>query len=208
MALDLASLWKAGPGAGPRPLLRVEAKVPEINTLSYPKYEVIRWDVPARGALPPIAVTWHNGSSAPGMRDRLEELLGEGLDWGDKKTRKWQDFAGLLFVGSKGKLHATGHNATFRLLPEEAFRDVQTARPEKLAVSPGHEKEWLGACRGGESAWSSFDYSGPLEEFLLLGNVATRFEGKLDYDPVEGKVVNHEAADRALKREYRAGWAL
>ena len=207
-ALDLPRFWREEPKAGPRPVLRVTAAVSEINPLSHPRWETIAWDAPAREPLPPIRLTWHNGSGAPGMRDRLEELLGDRLDWGDQKAKKWQDFAGVLFVGAKGRLHATGHNATFRLLPEADFRDIQCARPETLENSRGHENEWLDACRGGKPAWSHFDAAGPFEEFLLMGNVATRFEGALDYDPVEGKIVNRAEADRALKRDYRKGWEL
>jgi hypothetical protein len=42
----------------------------------------------------------------------------------------------------------------------------------------------------------------------MLGNVATRFEGELEYDPAAGSIVNHPAADRVLGYEYRDGWAL
>ena len=28
-------------------------------------------------------------------------MLGDGLDWGDKKEKKWADFAGTLILGSK-----------------------------------------------------------------------------------------------------------
>ena len=51
-------------------------------------------------------------------------------------------------------------------------------------------------------------WAGPLSEFLMLGNVATRFEGELEYDPAAGSIVNHPAADRVLEYEYRNGWAL
>ena len=39
----------------------------------------------------------------------------------------------------------------------------------------GHEKNWLRACKGGEPACSNFDYSGPLSEMVLMGNLAVRF---------------------------------
>jgi len=47
-----------------------------------------------------------------------------------------------------------------------------------------------------------------LAEFVLLGNVATLFEGKIEFDPVEMEIVNNAAANRALRREYREGWSL
>ena len=206
MALRVDSLWHADPSTKPR--VRVEAKVSEINEVSFPRWERISYEIPRRGELPPITFTWHNGGRAPGMRDELEALMGDGLDWGDKKEKKWRDHAGALIIGTKGKIHATGHNATFRLLPEDKFKDVDRSRPQQLDRSLGHERDWLAACRGGKPAWAHFDYAGPLDEFLMLGNVATQFEGVLDYDPLECRIVNNAEADKALRPVYREGWSL
>jgi predicted dehydrogenase len=206
MAMKVDSLWHADSAA--KPILRVEAKVREINRVSFPRWEMVRWDIPARGDLPPLPFYWHNGSSAPGMRDQLEGLLGRGLDWGDKGAKKWADWAGCLIVGTEGKIYATAHNATFTMLPEEEFKDVQKDRPEKVEPSRGHEQDWLSACRGGKAAWANYGYAGPLTEFNMLGNVATQFEGPLEYDPLAGKIVNHAEADKALGSEYRQGWRL
>ena len=42
----------------------------------------------------------------------------------------------------------------------------------------------------------------------MLGNVATQFEGPLDFDPVAMKITNNADADALLRCEYRAGWKL
>ena len=42
----------------------------------------------------------------------------------------------------------------------------------------------------------------------MLGNVATQFEGPLEFDPVAMKIVNNAEADALLRSEYRKGWAL
>jgi hypothetical protein len=42
----------------------------------------------------------------------------------------------------------------------------------------------------------------------MLGNVATQCAGVLDYDPLAGKILNNEEADKALRSEYREGWSL
>jgi hypothetical protein len=55
---------------------------------------------------------------------------------------------------------------------------------------------------------SNFDYSGPLTQFVLLGNVATQFERRLDFDPLAMKIVNFTPANEVLHREYRQGWSL
>jgi predicted HAD superfamily Cof-like phosphohydrolase len=55
---------------------------------------------------------------------------------------------------------------------------------------------------------ASFDYASALIEMVLLANVATRFEGKLEFDPIACKIINNEGANAALSREYRKGWSL
>ncbi len=213
MSLNVHSLWHLP--AGPRrPTIRVEAKVSEINRISFPKWEHIRFEIPARPApegapvkeMPPVTFHWHNGK-CPGSRDHIESLMKRGLDWGDKGEKKWKDWAGLLIVGPKGMIHATGHNATFTLLPQDEFKDFKGPAPS-VPRSPGHEKEWLQACRGGPPAWSNFDYAGPFIEFLMLGNIATQVEGPLEYDPSTGRIVNNAEANKLISCEYRKGWIL
>ena len=211
MALKADTLWYADPETKPR--IRVEAKVDAINRLSFPRWELVKWHFPARGepstslgpSLPPITFHWHNGSRRPGMKEELSKLLGRELHMGPEK---WDDWARLLIIGTEGKLLATAHNNQIELLPAEKFRDVQTKSPEQLDRSRGHEGDWLIACTGGKPAWACFDYAGPLTESNMLGNVATQFDGILDYDPLEGKIVNHPEADKALRSPYREGWSL
>jgi hypothetical protein len=96
---------------------------------------------------------------------------------------------------------------SFSLLPEEKFKDFEGPL-RTLPRSPGHEREWLEACKGGPQAKSNFNYADPLAEFVLLGNVATLVGQEIEFDPVEMKIVNNSEADAALKYEYRQGWSL
>jgi hypothetical protein len=206
MALRVDSLWKTQTGA-PATRLKLEAEVSEVDSDSLPKWEIVRYDVPARSDLPPVRITWFNGAGSPGQRQKVEDLMGRRLDWGDAGEKKWTDHGGCLIVGSKGLIHTTAHNATLTLLPAGQFKDFRPP-PPSLGQSPGHEREWLAACKGGPPAASNFDYSGPLAEFVLLGNVATLFPGPLEYDPALARVVGHEKANAALRRDYRPGWTL
>ncbi len=207
--LKIDSLWNANPSqlAADR-LIRVKAEVSEIATEAFPRWEIIRYDIPPRGPLPRVQVNWYNGpGQAPGPRDLIETLMGKKLDWGDAGEKKWADHAGCLLVGTKGLLHSTGHNASFFLLPEKDYKEYKY--PEQiLPRSRGHEQEWLDACRGGPATMSNFEYASRLTEFNLLGNVATQFEGTLEFDPVELKILNNDKASAALGREYRKGWTL
>jgi hypothetical protein len=83
-------------------------------------------------------------------------------------------------------------------------------RPAKTIprVKGSHEQNWIDACKGGDPAGSSFDYSGPLTEVVLLGNLALRTKGPLIWDGPHMRVTNNDAANRFVRREYRKGWAL
>lgn len=207
MALRIHDLWLKPEIGKPAQCIRVEARHSGVNRLSFPTWEIVKWTVPAREHLPPVTLTWHNGQGA-GTRDLLEKLCEEELDWGDKKTKKWVDHGGTVLVGTKGRLRANEHNVTFRLLPKDQYQDVQTHRPEKVESSLGHEMDWLRACRGGPPAWANFNYADALNEFLMLGNVATQFETALEFDPLALRIVNHPEADALLRCEYRPGWTL
>ena len=209
MSLKVHDLWLNPPVNPADRLIKIEAKHTGVNKISFPKWEVIKWTIPPRAGFPAISFTWHNGR-APGSRDLLETTIGEELDWGDKKEKKWVDHGGAVLVGQKGVVRATEHNSTFRLLPKDEFKGIQTERPTKMENSNGHERDWLLACRGGKPAWANFDYADALNEFLMLGNVVTQLEPgtKLEFDPMTMKIVNHPTADALLRCEYRQGWTL
>ena len=96
----------------------------------------------------------------------------------------------------------------FHLLPTDKFQGVQCQRPETVENSRGPEQDWFAACRGGKRPWANFDYASALNEFLMLGNVATQFADPLDFEPIGMKIINNAEADAALRCEYRQGWSL
>jgi hypothetical protein len=203
-SLRLDALWQDGFQS---PRLRVQAEVSGIHHETFPRSESIRFEFPAREGLPPVTVHWHNGAGRAPNRELLEDLAERKLDWGDAGEKKWRDHAGCILVGNQGKVHLNGHNTTFALLPADKFQE--TDRPARsLPRSPGHEKEWLQACKGGPQPMSHFGYGGPLTEFVLLGNIATQFEGAVEFDPASFQITNRDDANDALRREYRFGWSL
>jgi hypothetical protein len=77
-----------------------------------------------------------------------------------------------------------------------------------LTRSPGHYKDFIRACKGGEPACSNFEYASPFTEWVLLGSIAQRYDGKLLWDAENMRFTNHEEASRRVKREYRKGWEI
>ncbi len=201
--LKIDSLWYADPATKPR--IRVRAEVSEIARHAFPKWEKIHYEIPGREDMPPVTVHWYSGLHAPGFRETIEPQLGRKLIGGGEEA--WTDYAGCLVVGSEGKIHSTGHNSTYTILPEPFAADFK--KPEPFLPRHGsHEREWLAACRGGPEAMSNFDYGSVLTEFVLLGNVATQFDRELVYDPLAMEFVGDQEATVALRREHREGWEV
>ena len=73
----------------------------------------------------------------------------------------------------------------------------------------GHEQDWIRACKGGKPASSNFDYSGPLSEMVLMGNLAVRFPDKqLLWNGEAMEITNDKAANAYVRRQYREGFPL
>jgi len=208
MALNVKDLWD---GTAHPAAIRVRADCSGANQLSYPLWEKITWEIPARASLPPVTFTWHHGyppDYAPGSRKMFADLLGDHGAAGDGLKELLPD-AGCLIIGSKGLLATNSHNTIVRLLPKEKFENVEQSRPLTIPASPGHYKEWVAACRGGSTPLSHFEYAAPFAGFLNAGSIATRFPNEtLEFDPVSGQITNHPRAAAFLQYEYRKGWSI
>jgi predicted dehydrogenase len=203
MAIKTLACWHAAPPAKPR--IRIQAEVSEVNKLSFPRWEVVQFKIPARENLPPITVVWFGGHQP--TRKKVEGYIGRQLDWGDAGEKRWKEHGGALIVGSKGILRANEHNGGIFLYPEDNFAG-EPKPAQKFPASHGHERDWLQAARGGAPTLSNFSNTGPFIELLMLGNVATQFTEELEFDPLEGRIVNHAEADAVAHPEYRQGWSL
>jgi hypothetical protein len=206
MALKVHELWLNPSAEQSRNVIRVRAECSGVNRLSFPSWERVEWEIPARAEFPPITFRWYNGGGS-GARDIFQPLMRDavGLVPRERDGLQW---SGALIVGTQGRMVLTGHNATFCLLPDDQLTEVDKDRPQHVDASRGHEADWFAACRGGKPAWANFDYASALNEFLMLGNVATQCEEPLEFDPVAMKVVNNAQADTLLHCEYREGWVL
>ena len=80
--------------------------------------------------------------------------------------------------------------------------------PQYLTRSPGHHRDWIRACKGGAPACSNFSIAGPFTEWILLGVVAVRVDGKLEWDAAKMKFTNSAEANRFIRPEVRKGWSI
>jgi hypothetical protein len=204
-ALNLGALWEGG---GPKSAIRIETEISERCPDNLPRWQTVRFDIPARGSLPPARIHWYNAAppemKRQGIWDRLEKIAGRSLEW---KDGSWAARSGSLVVGSKGVVHTNAHNSACALLPAKDFPKAG-GPPQRQPRAGNHMEEWFQACKGGPRPMSNFDHSGPAMELLLLGNVASLVGQPFEFDPVACKIVNHAEVDRALRPPRREGWAL
>ena len=88
------------------------------------------------------------------------------------------------------------------------FEPVTPIAPKTLTRSAGNDREWIEACKGGQPGGANFEFTGPVTETVLLGNVALRTGKKLIWDGPKMKAGNAPEAQAYIKREYRQGWTL
>jgi hypothetical protein len=195
--LKLYTLWDAVPAGQSEPRIRVRPKVSAVHRESFPEWEIIDFEFPARGSMAPVTVNWFKSDTAPGFPENLEKLTGAELGG-----------SGCLVVGERGKIVSSGHNSGYRLIQDKDAPPIR--RPEPFLPRHGsHEREWLDAIRGrGSETMSNFEYAGRQIEILMLGNVATMMGREIEYDPIAGVCVGDDEATAALDREHREGWAL
>jgi len=176
--------------------ISVAAEGPPVHPDSTPPWLIVRYEFPERIHLgthyPAVKLAWYHGGKHPG-----EPLLT------DEQYAKWK--SGVLFVGKKGMVLADYGRHT--LIPAQES-EAPMKPPPFIQDSLGHHKEWIEAIKLGGSTTCRFDYSGPLSETALLGNVAYRVGKKLDWDFDKMRATNCAEASQFIQHQYRAGWTL
>jgi predicted dehydrogenase len=170
----------------------VAAKTSRHMKDSAPEWSVVTYEFPATKDRPGIKVLWHDGGKMPKRPRELER--GRELDPG---------IGGQLLYGDKGVIMADTYCKSPRIIPEDKMREFMPSAPEKsIPSSPGHMQEFLLACKGEGTPGANFDFSGPLTEMVLLGNLAVRTRKHLKWDPVKMRT-SDTFANRYLTKEYR-----
>jgi predicted dehydrogenase len=189
----------------------VEAQAaPDLTEETYPSWSVVNYEFPARGEQPPVRMTWYDGgrNRPEWATRRLTELCG----------MKNLPGSGYVCVGEKGNLLSPSEiGGQYRLVPQERFAGHKPP-PRTLPRVIGHYKEWIQACIENklDMPMSSFDVAGPLTETVLLGCLAMRVGGRIEWDPaamritdvVSEKKTSVAEANKYLTKEYRKGWEL
>jgi predicted dehydrogenase len=179
----------------------IETVSTPFNKVSYPDATMTYYEFPARGAKPPVKLTWYDGNLTPPRPVEHDEELNA--------------MGGIMFVGTKGKMLQDTYGLNPRLLP----KSLQESTPPPASVLPrvpfgmtgGHELNWLETIQGKQKISSPISFAARLTEVMLLGIVSLRAGTKIHYDAANMRITNTPPADGPnyndlLTREYRTGW--
>jgi predicted dehydrogenase len=174
----------------------IEASSSGCNEHGAPTSSVVTYYFPARGKMPPVKYTWSDGNLLPCLPPEFE--MGRKLPAG----------SGTFIYGSKAIVLTDEYNQSMRIIPETKMAEMASSLPPKTIprVEGGPVLEWIRAIKGGPKAGSNFDYSGPLSEVILLGNIALRVGRRIEWDAENMVITNIPEANRYIKKEYRPGW--
>jgi predicted dehydrogenase len=174
------------------------------NGFIFPQATTLRFEFPPRGTMPAVEVFWYDGV------ENRPPWPAEDLAAGPARTdgEAPQPMLNGKFLYAKDLVFKGGtHGDTLRIIPEEKMRAMASDLPRVTGPFSDHFQNFALACLGREQARSPFQISGPLTQVLLLGVIAQRLGGRLEFDPVAKRFTNSAKANALLKGPpARPGW--
>jgi len=176
----------------------------------------------------PMKMIWMDGGIRPMHPDLIPANEPISNDGGQN---------GIILHGTKGlmTIGMYGNNPKLYLNNGDKLEAPVEKPNDRYTAEYGHQVRWTEACKAGfntkehKELTSSFDYSGPLTETVLMGNLAIRsymirkkVEGgtdqrsrmdwpgrlKLQWDGNMMRITNFDDANAFVTREYRKGWEI
>lgn len=189
--------------------IKVQASSTMVNTESAPQASRVEYIFPKRKSrfgkeMPEVKLVWHDG----GLLPRRPEELADGTEMG-----AWGNIN--LYIGDKGKIISDYYGATAKILMDNPGQP--TVKIERIPDHPlgggRHEMDWVRACKedaaSRKEACAHFGYSGPLNETVVMGNLAIRLQGlnrEFDWDGIKMEITNigpNEKLNLITKNEYK-----
>ena len=176
----------------------VEAEHDKHDGVCFPAKSKITFQFPASADRGPVKMIWYDGGARPDA-----ELLADLPKQQSDKGRSRHFTSAALIVGENGKFYSPGdygeiprntgvvidgefisqrkitkpRDADGGESPFSKFKDIEYTK------SPGHVEELGEAINGGADPVSNFpEYSGPLTESILLGNLSLMSGKKVEWD--------------------------
>lgn len=160
----------------------------------------LEFHFPAKGSRGPVTLYWFDGPQDWSKVGRIDKFGAANAAHLGRAC--WM-------VGTKGMIGCGTHAGEPAIVPDELRAQWQTKPPPEHIprVSGGPFREWLSAIKEtGPEPGSNFSYSAKLTEVILLGVLAQRFNTRIEWDTVAGRVTNHPELNAFVKEPVREGW--
>jgi predicted dehydrogenase len=168
-----------------------------VNTESAPVSGKVSYKFPAREnlphcAFPELELTWYDGGLMPA---RPYDLPNDA---------PMNPGGGFMFIGSDATLIAESYGNNWKVYRNgEEFIPETKVDLDRIPDSPlgggRHEMHFVECCKNGGTPASNFDYSGPFNEMVVLGNLPIRLQSlqkTLLWDSENMKVTNIGADEK------------
>ncbi|MGA2618956.1 MAG: Gfo/Idh/MocA family oxidoreductase [Thermoguttaceae bacterium] len=170
------------------------------NDEMYPTDNVLLWEVPARGDMPPVKIHAydHGGLMPPVMQEVQKKYK---INFGEC----------TLYVGQQGLMRTEGTAGGWQFIPYERGKEIPKPPKTLPRAHGGPIGDLFYVLRNGGTPCSDFVTSaGPLAAFALSGHLAmlAGVGKKVEWDVEKMQSTNMPDVDRFARREYRPGWEL
>ena len=178
----------------------VEADYIFDSKVFIPNRSVVKWSFPKTDKRAACDMYWYDGGKIPAKKPH---------DWPSDRPFKFS--GGMLMVGDKHTMETGSRpNHSPRMSNTEFFKEFRRHQPAKTIprVRKGNLYcEWFDAIRGdGPECGSNFTYATQLTEVALLGSLAQRVGGKIEWDAKTMSSPNRPEIAQFIKEPVRDGW--
>jgi predicted dehydrogenase len=167
----------------------------------FPQASTLVFKFPARGAMPPVEITWYDGqNNLPPLPDNFGEAVVAGdippPSTGTIDTKKYPP--GKVIYGEGLTFKGGSHGTTLKIIPEAKAKDLASRLPQVPKSPSNHFANFLRACKGQEKCRSNFAVSGPLCQAMTLGIIAQQVNTRLLFDRTTRQFTNSKFGNELL----------
>jgi predicted dehydrogenase len=194
----------------------IKASLEGHSPFIFPQASTLVFKFPARGALPPVELTWYDGrNNLPPLPENFgAAVVDPNIPPPTAGANAPVKLApGKVIYGEGLTFKGGSHATTLAILPSEHASDIASRLPEVPKSPSNHFANFLLACQGREKPRSNFAVAGPLCQAMALGIIAQRVNADLTFDPATRRITNHAVADALLdgpppRREWEQFYRL
>jgi predicted dehydrogenase len=172
-----------------------------------PDGSVTRFDFPARHGKAACTLRWYDGGEQPEIPS---DWSWSGRNDEDGKSSK--PAHGSLWTAENGSFYLDERSNNPRLTSREKTIELKNSGALPGPKYPrvprgGPAAEWVRAIQGeGPDPGSNFGYGAKLTEIALLGVLAQRFGGRIEWDATNMRITNRPELNHYLNPPVRKGW--